>query len=99
MRKSVSALMSVLAVAGLVNEGLSARAADPFSPSLQSALLICMYCVLLFVCNLKPFHKISLNIGRFDFDSHCLGGNMFLIKDRAMPIFKALGLKSVSPPK
>lgn len=99
MNSSLRVVFGVVAAAGLVNEGIKAREADPFTPSLQSVFLIFLYSIMLFVAGLKKFHKIPLNIGIFDFDSHCLGGSMYLIRDRSTSIFKAIGLKSLSPPK
>ena len=99
MRPPLIIVGSVIAVAGLVNEGINARRADPFSVSAQSIAITFLFALLLFVVNLKPFKTIKLNVGSFDFDSHFLGGNMFLATDRSRDITKALGITHIPPPK
>jgi hypothetical protein len=83
---------SVAALAGLVNEGINARAVDPFTPSMNSMILTFLYGFVLLLVNLRQFKSIELNKKRFDFDSHSMSGSMYLIKDRSRHIIKVLGL-------
>jgi hypothetical protein len=103
MNQFVTLAGSVLAIAGLVHEAISARQADPYYLSGQSLVLIVAYSLLLFVVNLRKFKKIKLNIGRFDFDEHNLASSrtFFPAKDRAGEIFNVLKIKAldVLPPK
>jgi hypothetical protein len=94
---------SIAALAGIVHEGILAKAIDPYFLSHKSLVLIVMYSVLLFVVNLRSFKKIGLNIGPFHFTEINLssGASFAPVKDRSGDMFKIIKLKSleVTPPK
>jgi hypothetical protein len=99
MIKYLTFVASTVAVAGLVKEGIDARAADPFSLSVQSIVLTFLLSIILFAVNLKSFRRIESNIGVFDFDKIALGGQVYRIHDRSRDIIKALSVRHIDPPR
>ena len=99
MNRSIRTLGSLIAIAGLIQQALNARDADPFSLSFGSTLITFCFAVMLFLVNLRTFKLIGLNIGKFDFDQHSLSTSMYLIKDRSRDILRLLEANKVPSPK
>ena len=90
MNRLIAVAASLGCLAGIVHEGMVARARDPFNLTYGSIVFVVVYAVLLFCFNFKRFHKIDANNSKFDFDAHNLLYSFFIPKDRSRRILTIL---------
>lgn len=95
MKRIITIIGSLIALAGLIQQGLSARDADPFSLSFGSTLITFCFAVMLFLVNLRAFKPIHSNFGKFDFDQHSLSTSMYPMKDRSRDIMRLLDANKI----
>ena len=81
---------SLIAISGLVQEGLNVKHSEEFT--WQSVLIVVLCAIALFTLNVKKFLKMDLE--KFDFDQH--NNSFFQARDRSR-VFAA-SIKVVSPP-
>ena len=91
---------SILAIAGLIQEGINAKNTDPYSLSLQSIVIVILCGIFLFILNVKKFYPLCKNLGSFNFDDHNQQYSFFIPNERSRKIFKCVPASSViEPPK
>jgi|Laugresu1bdmlbdd_1035124.scaffolds.fasta_scaffold178982_1 hypothetical protein len=103
MRTAIRVAASVLAVAGLVFEGIKAKEADPYFLSYQSMTMLIVFSTILFLANLSMFKVIRMNSDRFCFDEWNIAGSRSFApaKDRSELLHKVFKIKTLDgePPR